>query len=68
MLPSPTTAPTPWRVNIEHEHRQGGGRSTLLAPSPGTDLETLNRGNRVLASSLLQFHRALVRDRKGGDS
>lgn len=35
---------------------------------PGTDLETLNRGNRVLASSLLQCDRALVRDRKGGDS
>ena len=54
-------------ANIEHETSRVG-RSTLLAPSPGTDLETLNKGNRVLASSLLQFDRALVRDRKGGDS
>lgn len=44
---------------------QGKGE---MPAATGTDLETLNKGNTVLASSRPQFHGALGRDRKGGDS
>lgn len=40
----------------------------LIHPAPFTNLVTLNKGNRVLVSSLLQFARRLVKDRKGGNS
>lgn len=43
-------------------------RSQKLGRAPGTDLEPLNKGNTVLASSRPQFHGALGRDSKGGDS
>lgn len=57
-----------WGERTRNTRQGGWAGAQCWPPGPGTNLVTLNKGNRVLASSLLQCDRALVRDRKGGDS